>query len=60
MKVVHSEEKSKEVKMKAGKKGVLSYELSQNSAKVSIPAAICGDAECKGVKYYYLSSKEEQ
>lgn len=46
--------------MKAGKKGILSYELGQSSAKVTIPAVDCGGSPCKGVKYYYLSSKNEQ
>lgn len=60
MKVVHTEEKSRTEKMRAGKKGILSYELGHSSAKVTIPAVLCGDTACKGVKYYYISSPQEK
>lgn len=57
IKVTHSEQKLKDNRMKAGKKGVISYELEQQSAKISVPVAQCGDEPCKAVKYYFLSSK---
>ena len=46
--------------MRAGKKGILSYELGQSAAKVTVPAVLCGDTGCKGVKYYYIASPQEQ
>ena len=47
--------------MKAGKRGVLTYELTGDKmARVTIPAADCDKNPCKGVTYYYLSSPDEQ
>jgi hypothetical protein len=42
VKLTHSEQKSKDIRMKPGKKGILSYELGQQSARVSVPVAQCG------------------
>ena len=61
IKAYHSESKNKSTTLKPGKRGLLTYEISSNDmVEVKIPVVDCGEAICKGIKYFYLISDNEE